>query len=84
MRGKFILLVVVIFLGAYVLFGITDPVELFNGSIVIIKKLAEKGEWVKDIWAYSVKGDFKSAFSVILKMIENGNVGLLSFLLRWT
>ena len=64
-KGKLISTVVIIILAFFVLFGVTDPVDIYEGFVKIVQKLSEKGEWVKSLWASISQGDIKAIWNLI-------------------
>ena len=64
-KGKFFSMIAIILLAFFVLFGVSDPVDIYNGFVKIIQNLSEKGEWVKSLWASISEGDMKSIWELI-------------------
>ena len=81
MKGSVIGTVGLIVLVIYVLFGVNDPAEIFDGFVSIIQRLAEKGEWVKDLWACIIDGDLKAIGDLLWEafkgLFDGGLIGLI-------
>lgn len=80
-KGSIIGTIVLLVLVIYILFGVSDPTEIYMGVVTIVQKLAEKGEWVKDMWACIVKGDLKAIGDLLWKaflgLFDGGLIGLI-------
>ena len=84
-KGKTISIVVLLFLAYFVLFGVTDPKEVYDGCIKIVQNLADKGEWVKGLWKSIVQGDIKSIWNLIKDSFfdfDGGLVGIIKELIK--
>lgn len=84
-KGKTISIVVLLFLACFVLFGVTDPKEIYDGCIKIVQNLADKGEWVKNLWGSIVQGDIKSIWNLIKDSFFDfggGLVGIIKELIK--
>ena len=84
-KGKFFSTIVIILLAFFVLFGVSDPVDIYNGFVKIIQKLSEKGEWVKSLWASISEGDIKSIWNLIKDSFfdfDGGLVGIIKELIK--
>lgn len=80
-KGSIIGTVGIIVLVIYILFGVSDPSEIYNGFVTLVRNLAEKGEWVKDLWACIVQGDLKAIGDLLWKaflgLFDGGLFGLI-------
>lgn len=56
---------VFVFFACYVLFGVRDPKELYDGFLTLIQKIADKGQWVKDAWSMIAEGDLSGIWQLI-------------------
>ena len=82
-KGKTISIVVLLFLAFFVLFGVTDPIEVYNGFIKIVENLADKGKWVKSLWGSFVQGDIKSIWNLIKDSFFHGGLfGIIKELIK--
>lgn len=79
-NGKTISIVVLLFLACFVLFGVTDPKEVYDGCIKIVQSLADKGEWVTGLWKSIVQGDIKSIWNLIKDSFFDFDGGLVGII----
>lgn len=81
MKGSVVGTVGIIVLVIYILFGVNDPSVIFNAFVNLIQKIAEKGQWVRDLWALIVEGDLKAIgdllWEAFLGLFDGGLLGLI-------
>ena len=80
-KGSVIGTIGIILLIVYVLFGISDPVEAYDGFLSLIQKIADAGDWVRNLWYSFVHGSFKDGWKLFVSDFkEMFDFGLLDFL----
>ncbi len=66
------------------LFGVDDPIDIYDGLVGILRKLADKGAWVKMLWRTAVEGDFLEAIELAWNgMMDTFGIGVKKSLPEW-
>ena len=83
-KGGLIGIFAVIILVMYVLFGVDDPIDIYDGLVGILRKLADKGKWVKMLWKTAVEGDFLEAIKLAWDgIMDTFGIGVKNNLPDW-
>ena len=70
-KGTLVGTVAIVVLIVYVLFGISDPIEVYDGFVSLIQNISEKGEWVKNLWTSIIQGDLKEGWKYFMSNIKS-------------